>query len=82
MNSDRIAGGHKKYSMGGCSSQSLFAIRVFKMLDSVRRVVVFFLFLEPRGLQRPRGLQAVVVSPPYIGTRDGKGCGKSKASEV
>jgi hypothetical protein len=52
------------------------------MLDSVRRVVVFFLFLEPSGLLRPRGLRAVVVSPPDVGIRDGKSCGKVKASEV
>jgi hypothetical protein len=41
------------------------------MLDSLRRVVVFFLFFEPSGLPRPRGLRAVVVSPPDVGIRDG-----------
>jgi hypothetical protein len=38
------------------------------MLDSVRRDV-FFLFFEPSGLPRPRGLRAVVVSPPDAGIR-------------
>jgi hypothetical protein len=52
------------------------------MLDSVRRVVVFYLFFELSGLLRPRGLQAVVVSPPDVDIRDGKSCGKGKASEV
>jgi hypothetical protein len=52
------------------------------MLDSVRHVVVFFLFFEPSGLPRPRGLRAVVVSPPDVGIRDGKSCGKGKVSEV
>jgi hypothetical protein len=52
------------------------------MLDSVRRVVVIFLFVEPSGLPRPRGLRAVVMSPPDVDIRDGKDCGKGKASEV
>jgi hypothetical protein len=52
------------------------------MLDSVRRIVVFFLFFEPSGLPRPRGLRAVVVLPPDVGIRDGKSCGNGKASQV
>jgi hypothetical protein len=52
------------------------------MIDSVRRVVVFFLFFEPSGLPHPRGLRAVVVSPPDVGIRDGKSCGKGKVSDV
>jgi hypothetical protein len=52
------------------------------MLDSVRRVVVFFLFFEPSGLPRPRGFRDVVVSAPDVGIRDGKSCRNGKASEV
>jgi hypothetical protein len=52
------------------------------MLDSVRGVVDFILFFEPGGLQRPRGLRAVVVSPPDVGIRGGKSWGNGKSSEV
>jgi hypothetical protein len=46
----------------------------FEILDCVR-CVVFFLFLEPSGLPRPRGLRAVVGM-------DGKSCGKGRTSDV
>jgi hypothetical protein len=52
------------------------------MLDSVGRVVVFFLFFEQSGLPRPRDLRAVVESPPDVSVWDSKSCRKGQASEV
>jgi hypothetical protein len=41
------------------------------MLDSVRRVVVFFLFFEASTLLQARGLPAEVVSLPDVSTEGG-----------
>jgi hypothetical protein len=82
MYKDRIASGQKSMAGVVVLARVCLHLEIFEMLNSVRRGVIFFLFFEPNGLPRPRGLRVIVVSPPDVGIRDGKSCGKGRTCEV